>query len=364
MPHDAPITAVRALIAVRAALAGQGLHHPGDRGGDTIRGWSPRNVWDTISTNIGLNPDGLLNWNVEISGKGHLQYETWTEPRHDETDQGETIDLHEPVNPESLIPRIVQAFQSLGIDVRDAAYSGHQSHWDDGVSYRVTTSHPAWLDAYGSNNVRPSAVGAPTLASFGLKGMAKGSNTLATSLAQVGGDAALESGRTCFLVGYQDEDGSVVVPREALEMLTSLPVRTADAWLPQPQGGAILAQETASYLRFEPAPDGTMELAMLRRLGDYEPRSIRRAPIDPPEAIWRRGPETIRNAWGDDVLGWRFPPGALSRTACFVQDHPVLIQGAMRDAVSHSVWDSQFGVAPWTGSADPAHRSGPTPPGR
>lgn len=349
MPQDQPISAVRALLAVTDALARQGLVNREDPFGSRVKGWSPHNVIDSTTTNIGVERDGSLRWHFEVSGKPHLRYRNWTEEK--DNDQGETLDLHEPLHPERLLPRIRAAFRETGIEVTDARYRGHQGHWDDGVNYEVTSPHPAWLERHSAVSAELQAAGCPTLCSFELRSRR---GALADPMGDLLRSAAQEMQGWATLTGYETGGQGVLLTREALETLVSLPVRTESAWIPRGDGSQRLASETSSYLRLEPGREGEVDAVVYRRLSRAQPGSYRRIALDTPTVDLRARPEVVRNAWGDAVTAWRFPEGALQRTPAFVPGQPFLVSGAMRDSLPFEEWDSQFGPAPWKQVPSPA----------
>lgn len=81
---------------------------------------------------------------LEVDGKeSGLAYREWKESDSD----GEIRRLHEPRNPESIIPRIKQALLDAGIQtVHDIKKGGHQTHWDHKVGYRAVVSVPDDLE--------------------------------------------------------------------------------------------------------------------------------------------------------------------------------------------------------------------------
>ncbi len=123
---------------LRTALEVAGLPRTSKYNGAEMTGWTDH----FGSTGYSIRPckDGTLQWHVVISGKPHLQYR----PRFDVHSGDE---LHEPVNADSLCPRIRKVFEQMGIKVLKLKCTGWQTAWDDDVDYDIITEPPAWLES-------------------------------------------------------------------------------------------------------------------------------------------------------------------------------------------------------------------------
>jgi len=313
----ATIGGTRAVLAVKAALEEAGLGRTSTMGGGGIAGWIPSNQFGSTGFSIRREKDGSLGWNVVISGEPHLGYR-----RHRSGD----TDLHTPVNPERLCPRIRRVFESLDIRVEDVRVSGWQEHWDDDVEYLVTTAHPAWLGQPDPRN-RPD----PAVCDHVLVGFAR-------SAAGVGPNQAewVHVGLPT-LVGYTDKAGRTLMTRESLDAFVAASLalderkraEAARGWKPF---------QAPSY-----AFDGD---EFVRRFRDRETDRVR--------------PETITNFWGDEVEVWQLPKRHFAPTPSFRPQVPFLMQGEMRDKASFAEIDIQYGAdAPW--SVEPPAPGAPRP---
>jgi hypothetical protein len=90
---------------------------------------------------FGKLPNGYLRFHVVVSGKAAgLEYRGIT-PWYDEDgyDDEEDDEAHEPINPDSLHPRIEAVFTKLGLKVIEIRTRGWQTVWDDDVDYDIYT---------------------------------------------------------------------------------------------------------------------------------------------------------------------------------------------------------------------------------
>lgn len=318
------VTGIRAVLGVRSALEEAGLGRTSGYSGGETTGWIAANHYGSTGFSVKRVAGGDVAWHVVISGKPHLRYRKWTERQGDD----DTIDLHEPVDPQSLAPRIRAAFESLGLEVRKVEYAGAQQHWDDDVDYEVVTDHPGWLGTPDTRNasqdgdgplLKAMAVGPRASEIFPrmpgpLVGYVRGSQAYLTRESLMAVDARArqaEAERQSLMAGYGGE-GSPGVPR----------------WLREK--GLEVSISEAGELRLK-SP----------RLSD---------PCIPAE--------TLANHWGDEVQGWKVPSYWLQPLAAFKPAVPFLLDGEMRDSVPFRVVDAQNGGdAPWLADEP----TGPTP---
>lgn len=108
------------VLAAKKALEEHGLPRTSKMNGGEIRGLMRRNhrgsvgfaVWDEGDT---------LEFHMVVGGRSAgLRYREYTEWR----DDGDSIELHEPENPEIAFGRVRQAFESVGLTVQDVRCSG------------------------------------------------------------------------------------------------------------------------------------------------------------------------------------------------------------------------------------------------
>lgn len=77
--------------------------------------------------------------NLGVDGKeSGLRYREYTECDSD----GETRRMHEPRNPEKLVPKVERAFEAAGLDPEFVRKTGHQCHWDYKTSYSGRAAVP------------------------------------------------------------------------------------------------------------------------------------------------------------------------------------------------------------------------------
>lgn len=125
---------------LKQALADAGMPRTSSyEGGGELTGWT----CSMGSTGFSLRKtdDGGVDWHLVVSGEPLMQFE-----EYEDAWDGDVNVLHRPTNPEVLYPRIKAVFESLGIAVQEVRYTGHQTMWDDDVSYNVRTAMPVWLD--------------------------------------------------------------------------------------------------------------------------------------------------------------------------------------------------------------------------
>jgi hypothetical protein len=302
------VTGIRGALAMRAALESVGLGRTSKLSGGQVTGWIPTNHYG--STGFSLKPvaNGNIDWHLVISGKPHMRYREYREMNGDD----DTIDLHEPVNPEVVFPKIRQAFASLGVTVKDLSFGGAQLHWDDDVSYNVTTDKPEWLGIYDPKNHPPRTSDEPHLVSALLEHM---------------------PGLGQLLVPAYTLPGRILgVTREAADLMIET-IATERRWDDLPTG-------TASF-----DENGVL---VLDRKGRTGPSGFRRGPSPPSHLNERIAPVDIVNHWGDEVTVWRIPAAWATPTHGFSTTLPVLIAGEMVESPSFGLIDAQHGDgAPW-----------------
>lgn len=138
------LVGIEAAQMIKNALAEAGMPRTSTLNGGEVTGWTQAYGATGFSLRAGRGrrdidglPEGQVDWHIVISGKPLLRYREY----RDEDDGT----YHLPINPESLNPRIRQVFEALGMTVHKVSCGGHQSVWDDDVSYNVVTDEPAWL---------------------------------------------------------------------------------------------------------------------------------------------------------------------------------------------------------------------------
>jgi hypothetical protein len=157
LPAD-PADRGRAIMErVRDALAAAGLPRTSRYAGGEITGWTT----SMGSTGFSLQVDGIwhpstlrfvpsnpprLRFHVVVSGKqAGLRYKRYTERVERGRGRLDFIELHEPIEPERLIPKIRKVLEGLGFEVAQVTVAGAQTHWDDDVMYNVVTDWPEWV---------------------------------------------------------------------------------------------------------------------------------------------------------------------------------------------------------------------------
>lgn len=137
-------TGMEAVTELYQKLAAAGMPRTSTLNGAEMTGWTEH--YGSTGFSIRREENGDLQWHLVVSGKplfAYREYDHWSE--------GECYGYHEPVNPESLFPRLRDVFQEMGLTVKEMRKSGHQLMWDDDVCFSVVTDHPEWLEEY----VRP-----------------------------------------------------------------------------------------------------------------------------------------------------------------------------------------------------------------
>jgi hypothetical protein len=292
------ITGMRAVMAVKGAMADRGLSRTSRLAGAEIAGWIAPNRFGSTGLSIRRQPDGDIVWHVVLSGKPHLKYRNYREVQGDET-----IEVHEPIDPQRLFPALRQVFEGLGIDVVGIELGGYQTHWDDDVSYNVVTKRPEWLDVVNGRG-RPEVD--PVLVTCRMSDRPQ---------APVRGLTGL--------VAYQTLDGLVFLTRESIGAIAA---RMDEVRRYAPETGTL-------------AIDGTGELVRTSR-GQTETVSR---------------PSTIVNFKGDEIEVWAVPGFWVIPEIEFDPKVPFVLEGETCRNARFAVLDEQYGPAPWseTPSASP-----------
>jgi len=309
----------RAVLAVRAALDDAGLNRTSGYSGGEIAGWIDPNHFGSTGFSVRRQADGNLSWHVVISGKPHLRYREWTERR-----DGDSIDLHEPVNPETLAPRIKAAFETLGMDIREVSYGGAQMHWDDDVSYNVVTDHPEWLGPPDRTNAARDGDGVL------IKTMSFGQRAPEVLASMQG------------LVGYV-QGNRAYLTRESLSAVEDKAAKDEAS-----------RQESLAHWGEKNAPNYLKLKGMQVSLADTG-EFVFASPGHPQTRV---APETVTNHWGDEVEVWKVPSYWVKPGSSFEPTVPFLLDGEMRKTAPFRLVDAQNGGdAPWL-DQEP---SGPAP---
>jgi len=125
------------MLRIKEALAAAGLPRTSTMTGGEITGLT--STYGSTGFSVRPDEDGKkLNFNVVISGEAAgVRY------RHFEELQGDdVVELHEPVDPEILYPKITAVFKEIGLEPMEIAESGYQLMWDDDIEYKVVTRRP------------------------------------------------------------------------------------------------------------------------------------------------------------------------------------------------------------------------------
>lgn len=289
------VTAIRALLAARAALEEFGLGHEGARDAP-VDGWLPPNHMNGLGHALRQCPDGTLEWNLVLTGRPHLEYRA---PWGADGDWDDAYDGGgEPSDTDRLHARIAAVYEGLGLDVSGVRLGGYG---DADVRYVVSTPRPDWLEAYDPSNAQPS-VGGPRLTGF------------------VPGHQALPDVRVRDPLPGYEIGGLPYLTRESVSALVDAASRS----------------RTCSA-RTEPSPEGGDTLVLRRGTG----REIR---VRPEEAV---------NHWGDRLAVWPMASW-VSEVPLTHAGVPFVVDGEARTSLPFSVLDAQHGEAPWETSPAPA----------
>lgn len=134
-------TGLQAVTELHQKLAAAGMPRTSELNGGALKGWTES--YGSTGFSIRREESGDLQWHLVVSGKPlfrYREYEHWS--------NGESYDYHEPLNPETVLPRLRAVFEGMGLMVKSLSYTGHQLMWDDDVEFSVVTDHPQWLEQY------------------------------------------------------------------------------------------------------------------------------------------------------------------------------------------------------------------------
>jgi hypothetical protein len=134
-------TGLEAVTELHRKLAEAGMPRTSQLNGGGMTGWTE--AYGSTGFSVRKDKDGDLQWHLVVSGKPLFAYRDY-EQRSDD----ETYEYHEPLETESLFPRLRAVFEDMGLAVKSLRCSGHQLMWDDDVEFSVMTDHPAWLEEY------------------------------------------------------------------------------------------------------------------------------------------------------------------------------------------------------------------------
>lgn len=302
------ISGVRATLAIQHAMNEAGLGRTSTLNGGEIKGWIEAHYYRAHG--FGVKQDkrpGELDWSVVVSGRPHLRYE---ENRYFDGD--EPMTSNDPVNPERLYERIKKVFEGLGIFVHQVEYTGHQTMWDDDVSYNIRTNHPDWLEAYAPSNPTPK-VTQPLLVS-----------------------------------------GRLVADRNtAVKSFTALPMyQLSDRVIRDPYSSGVTYHANQFGLTKEAL---LVLIDNVDSLAKHTPSLINAVRLKGNELHLQIGfeevvrPKKITNVWGDDVEIYLWPRSNIVLERKYTPACPMLVAGEMTSAPSFPVLDQQFeGTGPWT----------------
>jgi len=115
-------------VWLRDEMVSQGLLSDGGARSVAVRGWSPPNLVD--HTGFSLRQVGEhVEAMVFVDERAGLNQRRYID------DDG--TELHEPVDPERIEPKIARILGDAGLEVRSVSYAGHQGLWDETVHYRA-----------------------------------------------------------------------------------------------------------------------------------------------------------------------------------------------------------------------------------
>jgi hypothetical protein len=302
------VSGVRATLGIQHAMNAAGLGRTSTLNGGEINGWIEANYYR--SHGFGVKQDkrqGELDWSVVVSGRPHLRYE---ESRYFEDD--EVLTSNDPQNTEVLYPKIKKVFESLGMTVHQVEYTGHQTMWDDDVSYNIRTNHPEWLEAYSPSNLA-QRITEPRLVS---------ARIVETSVSKVRSLTALPM--------YQIGD------KESRDQYSRYPTMLPNQFGLTKEALQILIDNVNSMSTHTPSLAGAV-----RFVGD-----VLHLNLGFDQTV---RPQTITNAWGDDVEIYLWPRANVELEHKYTPACPMLIGGEMVISPDFPLLDLQFGGdGPWT----------------
>jgi hypothetical protein len=113
---------------LRDEMVRRGLLSDGGARAVAVRGWSTPNLVD--HTGFSLRQVG-----EHVEAMVFVDERAGLNQRHYTDDDG--TELHEPVDPERIEPKIARILGDAGLEVRSVSYAGHQGLWDETVHYRA-----------------------------------------------------------------------------------------------------------------------------------------------------------------------------------------------------------------------------------
>jgi hypothetical protein len=307
------ISGIRATLAVQHALDEAGLKRTSKDNGAATNGWIAAHYYRAYGFGVKeAKEPGMLDWSVVISGEPHMKYE-----ENEYLSNGERMTSNDPVNPEVLFPRIKKVFEGLGIEVAKVEKTGHQTMWNDDVSYNITSKPPAWLEAYNPDNTLQKLT-SPRLVAATL---------IETKHSKVKSFTALPM--------YQLSDKTERNPLSGTRFFLR------DCFAMTKEALSILKENNDSSAKYRPELvdaitfDGeTLVLRQFMFSGDYRERIQ---------------PTTITNHWGDEVKVYKWPEMNVEIERKYTSDCPMLINGEITTTVDFLTLDSQYdGEGPWT----------------
>ena len=291
------VNALRALAALRSALDEKGLVRDSGYNGGETRGWLPSNVMGSTGFSLRGIGNGEVEWHLVVSGKRHMQYREFTDCQDDET-----YELHEPVNPEVLHPKLKAILAAMGVEVSSIKATDWSNMWDDDVGYTIRSKVPSWLEKPDPNN----------------RWRLPEQPILVTLKADQNSNSPV---RGKSLIGYVHV-GKLWLTRETIQHLIDT--------LPQ----KVPSRPTHSF-------------------------GIRNATseFDEPEKLLSRLSSTVTNHWGDEIQIYPVFDSSLKIDPSFKSTIPFVMAGELRTGASFAEIDAQFGdETPWKVEPPPSPR--------
>lgn len=302
------VSGIRAALAVQHVLDVAGFKRTSRYNGGETHGWSEPN--HHRSDGFSLRPipkENRIEWSITISGRPHFKY---VENTYYIGDEEETS--NDPINPDSICPRLQTLMEGLGLKVHSIQCVGHQTMWDDDVSYCFVTDHPEWLEAPDPSNRRRRLTSGPILMSAGIEETGKNNVKTTRKLPVYQLDDKIDYGwgnRNCLL------PNSYGFTREGLEMMR-----------------ADLNERIKYRPELENAVSFEGDILVLKDRFDHTIR-----------------PVGIKNHWGDEVKVYPWPYMNVSSDRKYKSECPVLVNGEMVTAPDFLTLDSQYeGRGPWS----------------
>jgi len=121
------------VLELKDRMAEAGMPRTSHLAGGEVAGLMENDIGGSTGYSVQVYDDHVRFHTVLSGQAAGLQYRHWEE--YD--DEGESDELHAPVNPEKLIPKIAGVFAGAGLTVREIRASGYQMKWDDDTEYEV-----------------------------------------------------------------------------------------------------------------------------------------------------------------------------------------------------------------------------------